>query len=79
MKRTTLVLEEDLLRRIKQEALRHGETFKSYVNSLLRKAISRRSRTKPYKLRWKPVKGLLKPGVNIADRDALYDVMEGRR
>ena len=78
MKRTTIVLEDDLFRRIKQEAARQGETLKSTLNALLRRALSRPKAAKPYRLNWKPVKGLLKPGVDVADRKFLIDLLGGR-
>lgn len=78
MKRTTIVLEDDLFRRIKQEAARQGETLKSFINALLRKALAHPKQGKPYRLKWKPVKGLLKPGIDVADRKTLIDLMGGR-
>lgn len=80
MKRTTLALDDDLFRKLKMEAHRHGESLRSFLNSLLRKALSPSKTSKPYKLKWKPIKGgLIKPGINVADRDQLYDIMDGRR
>lgn len=75
MKRTTLVLDDDLFRKIKQEAARQGETLKEYLNSLLRWALSHK-KAKPYKFKWKTVKGDLQPNVPIEDRDRLYDFFD---
>ncbi len=79
MKRTTLVLDDDLFRQIKQEAARQGETLKAFLNSLLRRVLSAKKPAKPYKLELRPFKNLLKPGINIADRNELYEIMDGRR
>lgn len=80
VKRTTIALDDDLFRRLKMEAHKQGETLRSFLNSFLRKALISPKKTKPYKLKWKPIKGgLIKPGINIADRDQLYDIMDGRR
>ena len=79
VKRTTIALDDDLFRRIKQEAARQGETLRSFLNSFLRKALNPPKATKPYKLKWKPIKGGLKPGVDVSNRETLYEIMEGRR
>jgi hypothetical protein len=36
-------------------------------------------RTERYTLEWKVHRGRLLPGVDVADRDRLLDLMEGRR
>jgi len=52
---------------------------KGYLNALLRRALAGTRQRKKYKFRWMTVKGLLKPGVDVADRNALYELMEGWR
>lgn len=79
MKRTTLDLEEDIFKRLRQEAADTGTTLKEIVNSLLRRALGRGpKRKKSFRLNWKVCRGRLKPGVRLDDRDSLYDLMEGR-
>lgn len=79
MKRTTLDLEEDIFRRLRQEAADTGVTLKEIVNSLLRRALGGRPRGKKrFRLNWKICRGRLQPGVRLDDRDSLYDLMEGR-
>jgi hypothetical protein len=31
-----------------------------------------------YRLQWRPERGRIQPGVRLDDRDALFDLMEGR-
>ena len=68
MKRTTIALEEGLLVHLKREALARGQTVQA-----LRPA-DRPSAA----FVWPVVKGRLQPGVRLDDRDALFDLMDGR-
>ena len=78
--RTTLNLDDRLLRAAREKAAREGTTLTKVVEHALAAALTeRRPREKPFKLRWKARKGRFLGGVDIADRDALYEVMEGRR
>ncbi len=77
--RTTLDLDDHLLRRAKQLAAAEGKTLTRVVEEALRERVVRVRRSgKPFKLRLLTKKGQLIPGVNLADRDALYERMEGR-
>ena len=76
-KRTTLALEEDLLRRLKELAGREGRTLQSVANDLLRQALAV-SRRRPFKLQLEGWNATEQPGVDILDRDKLYDLMDGR-
>ena len=52
----------------------------SIIEAALAAALAPRpARKKRFKLRWKTHRGRLRAPVDVADRDALYDVMEGRR
>lgn len=75
MKRTTLVLEEGVLEGIRQEAHVEGLDMSQLVNEFLRQGlIRRREQVKPVsKL---PVFSMGEPRVNLADRDALEQLME---
>jgi plasmid stability protein len=77
MNRTTLKLDEDLLRRLKERAAREGRTLQSLANDLLRRGLSDSGRG-DYRLELLTWKGELQPGVDLFDRDSLFDVMEGR-
>ncbi len=75
--RTTLKLDDDLLRRLKQRAAKEGRTLQSTVNDLLRQALAR-VRTADYTLELRGWDAELQPGVDLLDRDKLFDLMEGR-
>ncbi|MBW3661193.1 MAG: antitoxin [Gemmatimonadetes bacterium] len=76
MPRTTVDLDEDLLRRLKEKAAREGRTLQSVTNDLLRQALAARPRS-DYRLSLRTWKGELQPAVDLFDRDTLFDVMEG--
>jgi plasmid stability protein len=77
MARTTLMIEESLLRRLKAKAAREGRTLQSVVNDALRRGLEK-TEGRPYKLRLKGWKAELQPGVDITDRDRLFDLLDGR-
>lgn len=77
--RTTLDIDDRVLRQAKQLAAREGKTLTRVVEEALRERVARpRHRAEPFRLRVLSKKGRLIPGVNLADRDALYERMEGR-
>lgn len=75
MKRTTLALEEDLLRRLKEKAAREGRTLQDTANDLLRQGLAKRPQRAPYRLSLTGWDAEELPGVDILDRDKLFDVM----
>ena len=75
MRRTTLALEERLFERIKELARREGRYFQDCANELLRLGIEARSRG-PDRLDPLPVYSLGVPTVDIADRDAVFDILD---
>jgi len=77
MKRTTLKLDDVLLRRLKQRAAAEGRTLQDVANQLLRQALAARDR-EPYTLHMTGWKAAEQPGVDLLDRDALFDLMDGR-
>ena len=76
MNRTTLKLDEDLLRRLKETAAREGTTLQSLANDLLRQGLAR-GRSVEYRPEIRTWNGKLQPGVDLFDRDSLFDSMEG--
>lgn len=78
MGRTTLELSDDVLREAKKRAAAEGKTLRDIVEMALRSHLSGK-KGRPYKFQWRTEKGRLRPGVRIDDRDALFDLMEGRR
>lgn len=78
--RTTLDLRDSLLAAAKRRAAEKGTTLTAFVEDALAAALMRpHRRTEGYRLEWKAHRGRLLPGVDVADRDRLIDVMEGRR
>lgn len=77
--RTTLNLDDDLLRRAKQRAAKLGQTLSRFIEKALRLALEPQKRpARPFRLTLLTKKGRLIPGVNLEDRDSLYERMEGR-
>jgi hypothetical protein len=79
--RTTIRLDDDLLRQTKAHAARTGRTLTAVIEDALRAALasrpSRRDRT-PVRLPTFKGKGL-RPGVDLDDTAGLLDVMQGGR
>lgn len=75
MPRTTLNLDEDLLRRLKEKAAREGRTLQSVTNDLLRRGLAV-SAASEYRLNVRTSKIELRPGVDIFDRDSLQEAMD---
>jgi len=78
MKRTTLAIDDDLFVQLKKRAASQGKSMGSLVNDLLRQAISIQSRRRSYKMKLEGWEAELQPGVDILDRDKLFDLMNGR-
>lgn len=78
--RTTLDIDDDLLRAARRRAAERGTTLTGVIEEALAAALATKpAREKPFRLRWKPHRGRLRPGVDLADRDALFEAMDGRR
>lgn len=78
MKRTTLTIEDELFVQLKKRAASQGKPMGSLVNDLLRQAIASQSRRKPFRMELDGWEADLQPGVDILDRDKLFDLMNGR-
>jgi hypothetical protein len=75
--KTTLDLDDDLLRRAKQEAARAGIPLRRLVEDALRARLLPRTRSRErFRLEVPVVAGTAPPAVDVADRDALYDLLE---
>jgi hypothetical protein len=76
--KTTLDLDDELVKAVKKEAAESGRTMTEIIEQSLRETVLRpAARSKPFRLRLPVVKGRRPPAVDINDRDALYDFMEG--
>lgn len=77
--RTTLNLDDGLVREVRKRAAQEGRTLTSLVEEALRLLLTPRRSRQTYRLQWPTRRGEASPRVDIADRDALFDLMEGRR
>lgn len=79
--RTTIRLDERLLRDLKQHAASHGRTLTAVIADAARQFLARaaradgRPRLPPFRVA--TLHGRLGPGVDLDDGAALLDVMEG--
>jgi hypothetical protein len=77
--RTTLNLDDKLMRLVKKQAAESGRTVTAVIEEALREAVATPAKAKgKYRLKWVSVRGRLRPGVDLTDRDALYERMEAR-
>lgn len=75
--RTTIRLDDDLLRAAKEYAAERGTTMTAVIEDALRELLARRERQdrKPFQLVTFG-EGGLRPGVDLDDSAALLDLME---
>lgn len=78
MQRTTLALDEDLLQELKERAARERRTFQALTNDLLRRAVADDRVPSEYRLELQGWRASAQPGVDLLDRDQLFDRMDGR-
>lgn len=76
--RTTIRLDEQLLKKAKKYALSHGTTFTSIVEDALReKLMERPSSIKHSPVKLKTVNGRgVYPGIDLDDSASLLDIMD---
>lgn len=75
--RTTLNLDDRLMRDLKRRAAETGRTMTDLMEEALREHLARASAPLADRdFRWTTVRGRGRPAVDLADRDALYDFME---
>jgi Bacterial antitoxin of type II TA system, VapB len=78
--RTTLDVDQKLLDAARQRAEERGTTLTEFVEEALAAALAPQSAGGgAYKLHWKTHRGRVLPGIDIADRESLFDAMDGRR
>lgn len=73
--KTTLIIPDQIFRELKRLAARRRETLSSVVEETLRRGLAVRE---PEPVEPLPVYSMGEPRVDVADRDALYRVMEGQ-
>ena len=77
MPRTTLDIDERVLRALKKTAAEEGRTLQAVANDLLKRALHTRT-LQPFSLQIQGWAADLQPGVDILDRDSLFDLLNGR-
>jgi plasmid stability protein len=77
MKRTTLAIDDHLLRLLKERAAKAGRSLQAEANDLLRQALARRPVAKRFRLALDGWRAKEREGVDILDRDKLFDLMNG--
>ena len=77
--RTTLDLSDELLREAKKRAADEQIPLREVVENALRRYLTGRRRQGKYQLRWSTERGRVQPGVDLDDRDSLFDAMGGRK
>ena len=77
--RTTVTIDDDLLRRAKREAVTSGRTLGQVVEDALRDSLARHPAKKErFRLRLVTADGGgVRDGIDIADNAAVRDVMDG--
>ncbi len=78
--RTTLDIEGRLLRLARRKAVEEGRTLTAVIEEALHLLLHRPARRgRPFRLRWVTRRGTRAPEVDVADRGALYERLDGRR
>jgi plasmid stability protein len=79
MARTTLAIDDDLLKRIKEKAVREGRTLQGVANDLLQQALVQQQPKSKWTLALRGWKAVEQPGVDLFDRDKLFDLTDPAR
>jgi hypothetical protein len=76
--RTTLTLDDDVLKAARRRAREQERPLKDVINEALRQGLAMGAPHRPpaYRFRLKTVAGRLLPGVDLTDRDKLFDLMD---
>lgn len=78
--RTTLQLDSELMKEAKARAAATGRTLTAMIERALHDLLERERavETSGYRFRWTVVPGGAQAGVDLTDRDALFEHMEDR-
>lgn len=75
--RTTIDINDELLALARQRANEERTSVRAIIERALRSSLMTQPTTTAYRLRWRTEHGRLRPGVDLTDRDALMDLMDG--
>ena len=76
MARTTLLLDDNQMERLKNLARTQGKTMTDLINEFIAEGLAARTASKPEQALKLPVFEMGRPRVNLADREALEAIME---
>ena len=78
---TTLTLDDAVMRELREEAARRGTTLSALVEAAVRRMLAERSAPNPEADELPPLPSWKcgKPLVDVADREALYEVIDAER
>lgn len=78
--RTTLTLNDDVLKMARRKAARENRSLRDVINECLRIGLTLGEDRKDsgYVFELRTVRGRVLPGVDLHDRDKLFDLMDGR-
>jgi plasmid stability protein len=77
--RIILNLDAEIMRRLKGRAAETGRTMTSLVEDALCSMLEREARPpSDHRLTWRIVEGGVRPDIDLSDRNALMDLMDGR-
>lgn len=74
MQRTTLAIEDGVLRRLREKAAREDRTLQEVANELLRQGLHMQPQRSEYRLELEGWNAAELPGVDVLDRDKLFDL-----
>lgn len=78
--KTTLEIDDRLLARAKRHAAAHGMTLRAVVEEALRARLAARPAARSqYQFAPPTVRGTIAPAIDVADRNALYELFDDRR
>ena len=76
--RTTVEINDELFRAAKRRASEQGTSLRAVIEQALRALLVGAETPRAYRLRWRTERGSLRAGLDVSDRNALFDVMDGR-
>jgi hypothetical protein len=74
--KTTLNLNDRVLRKAKARAAREGITLTQFIEDAVKAKLLSTRKKRPYRFKPSIVTGNKPPNVDVSDRDALYDVID---
>jgi hypothetical protein len=76
--RTTLDIDDRVIKQAKRRALERGETLTRFIEGAIRSRLAEATTLPAFRLTLLTKKGEARPGIDWDDRDSIYEHMEGR-